>query len=154
MINPFPAQIASRESQIGSARAEISNLQNDLDILSRNRRRLEEAQSRCASNARIYHSDNDLLVRNTNSIQNIQRMRVARHCSRELRTHTTGSRKANADRATAAISRKINNELERVRAEIRQRELRISALQGQISSLNNQIANLRSQSAAWQPLGT
>ena len=153
MINPFLSQIASRESQIASARAEISNLHTELDTLRRRRRRLEDLQMRYAGCIRSYQRNNDILARNTISIQGIQKVKLANHSSRELRLRTTGNVRNAADRSTTAVTRRIDDELERLRADIRQREQRIDTLQGQIAAHNNHIANLRAQSAAWQPLG-
>ena len=151
MINPFPAQIAQRRNQISAAQSEIANLNDRLDTLRALRRRLIDAQRKCTSDTRAYNSDNDRFARNITNMSNIDRMRLARHCAREVQRRTTSSRRNAADRATVAIGRKIDDELQRVRTEISDREQRISTLRGQIATWNNQIANLQSQSAAWQP---
>ena len=151
MINPFPARITQVRNQITAAQSEISGLDDRLETLRVLRKRLIDAQRRCVSAARAYNSDNERFSRNITNKSNINRMRLARHCTRGFRKITTNFRRTAADRGTSNIARKIDQELERVRADISDREQRISTLRSQITSWNNQISNLQSQSAAWRP---
>ena len=149
-ITNAQSQISLNNTRIINARRQINNNMEAIADLRALLSRLRNVQTQNIHDTNQYRQDMDVYGECVHKIGQIEHVRVATWCTRELNKRVNGSARDAADIAISQLPNLIENEIERVEQEIRTRDSLISSLQGQISGWSNQNSNWNSQLATWR----
>ena len=136
------ASRSSLAARADSARAERRSLDDSLYDLERRVRPLREANYAFEDARRRYFNDMDLIANYAMHLGNLQDVRVAQWCSRELGEVIYGYRRSAADYAVQSLAHALEDALEEATRELRDTEERISLLGARINGYESELASL------------